>query len=578
MMTEDGRKSSDSLGATPGEQVVTSTTNTAADDEEEPYVHDQLPSVEEVRIQAASYLASADRANRVSRRRLRPPPSVIKWLFFLGLFLLIVAMIVLIVGLTTGSNNNDNVGLDRDDVETFLVMQGYASKEEMSDDLSPQSKAVDWLVHNDGDGSVAVPNADDFTTGYTEFLQRYALVVLFFTTAGENWNYTWNMLVPNRRTCEWNRGGTLNNGQVFQFGARCSGGIVTRIQIPQSNLAGPLPRELGYLSDLTFLGLHHNALTGGIPGEWQMLNKMDYMALHVNQLTGRIPGWVDDFKDLRVLGLGDNLFTGLLPEAMMRLTNLVTLGLDNNFFDGNFLFLQDMRRMERLYLNENNFGTTLGTTYLLAMRDLLELDLSSNKFRGSLPIDYFQFPKLRILDLGNNMLTGILPLGTYDNAALNYVTLDHNNFTGPIVERMANMVNLTHLDLSGNSLTGNIPSAVTSQLTNLRYLFLADNPLTPSAVPDLSALKHLEDVSLKGTSRTGEIPIYFPESNPNLVLLDLDNNALQGAVPRDLGGCPNLQYLLLNRNEGLTGQIPSEIQELPKLSKLPCVIMLPMKY
>lgn len=562
-MMEEGPRSPSSLGATAGEEVK------SKNDDEEAYVHDQLPSIEEVRTRAATLSASADRANRVSRRRLRPPRDALKLIFYAGVFLLIVAVIILIVGLVTAGNDGRTTEgmLDRTEVETFLFSQGYVSENDMNDGNSPQHKAITWLVESDGAGSVAVPNQED-SFGYTEFLQRYVLVVLYFATSVSGWKTKWNMLTPGLDTCAWNKGATADDGRVFRFGARCIGGLVTRIQIPQTNLEGIIPKELGYLTDLTFLALHHNSLSGILPGELQMLVNLDYLALHVNQLSGNIPNWVDSLDKLRVLGLGDNMFDGVLPSAMSKLTNLVTLGLDDNEFDGNFLFLKDMKRMERLYLNGNNFGTSIDTTYLLAMRGLEELDLSGNQFEGSIPEQYFNFPKLRILDLSDNSLSGNLPLDKYDNKAMNYLTLDHNKLNGPILESMASLSNLTHFDLSGNLFTGFIPNSITTQMTALKYLFFSDNPkLTASAIPDLSALKHLEDVSFKGTQRTGLIPDYFPQSNPDLVLLDLDDNALTGTIPRALGGCPRLQYLLLNRNEGLVGQVPVEIQLLPSLGK-----------
>lgn len=546
----------------PGEVVEAPAFIGTAEDEEEPYEHDQLPSVEEVRSRASMFLAESDRVQRNTRRILRSPPDVFKILFWIGVLLLLAALIILIVGLTAGrGGSSSRVVLTQLEVEQYLIDNGYAEAESLRDQASPQFLAAQWLVTSDGRGAVPLEQS-------VLFLQRYVICVLYFTTNGLDWTNRWNLLEKDRPTCAWNSPARSDDGRSFTLGATCRGNQVHRIQIPQSNLVGPLPKELGLLTSLVFVALHHNALTGVIPTEWRALTNMDYLALHWNKLEGTVPSWFDEWPKLRVLGLGDNNYVGSIPSSLAKLTNLVTLGLDNNDMTGDLQHLQDLNMMKRLYLNSNTFTGSLGSVYLKAMRNLEELDLSENSFTGTVPIDMFQYPQLKILDLNTNMLSGDLPLGSYDNKVLTYVALHANALMGPILESMASMINLTHLDFSDNAFTGNIPPKLTESLTNLRYLFFSEIPtLEPGPVPDMTALTELRDVSFKSSRRTGTIP-NFCQSAQLLQLYDLDGNDLTGTIPEKIGlDCEQLQYLFLNRNEQLGGTVPTGIQNLPHLSK-----------
>lgn len=532
------------------------------------YSHDQLPDVEEVRTRAAVALSKAEVANRETKTRLRVriSPNVLKWLFWIGLLVMIVVIISLAVGLSkSGSSSSANsIPLNRTQVEEFLMTNGIATREQLANDASPQWMAVSWLTQLDGAGREPVPLEGDNTV---YFLQRYILVLLYYATGGPYWIHSRNLARPDLKTCQWNTQATNSAGKTFDLGAMCSdGSIVDKIQIPWTNLRGEIPRELGYLTNLSFLALNDNQLQDFLPTELQRLTNLDYLALQSNELIGSIPDWLDQLSLLRVLGLGSNLLTGTLPTAMDALRELVTLGLDDNTFSGDLQNLENLVKMKRLYLNDNGFSTPLATTHLLAMRELEELDLSSNTFTGTVPLDLFKYTALRILDLNGNSLTGDLPQGDYDHAqSMTYLALNSNELTGPIPEGIGSLTDLTHLDLSGNQFTGLIPGSI-QFLVHLKYLFLANNPLmTPSPIPDqyITKLTNLEDLSLKNTYRTGAIPDLTVLRN--LVLLDLDKNDLTGEVPMELSKLTKLQYLFLNRNGKLAGQVPSDVQLLPDL-------------
>ncbi len=79
-----------------------------------------------------------------------------------------------------------------------------------------------------------------------------ALESLFAATDGWRWGH---------------RGGWLNNAQACQwYGVTCGGGHVTRLQLANNGLAGPLPAAIGGLARLQTLDLSGNqALAGPLP-------------------------------------------------------------------------------------------------------------------------------------------------------------------------------------------------------------------------------------------------------------------------------------------------------------------------
>ena len=63
-----------------------------------------------------------------------------------------------------------------------------------------------------------------------------------------------------------------------------------------SGLTGPIPPEIGNLTNLTTLWLWENQLTGSIPPEIGNLTNLEQLVLHDNQLTGEIPESICDLN------------------------------------------------------------------------------------------------------------------------------------------------------------------------------------------------------------------------------------------------------------------------------------------
>ena len=190
--------------------------NKTADEEEQ--VHDQLPSVEEIRANAS--VASSS-------------PLRIRWGIVGCLILAIVlgAGIGLVVGLadknrsssSASAGGSTNFPSRSSSVKVWLMKEGLAATDDLSDADSPQYKAAEWISDDD---PLRVPIPEDKKESRTAFVERYALAVFFFATSGDEWAFNLGF-VSGKLTCSWNRsivspGRNPGETQTFDVGAMCN--------------------------------------------------------------------------------------------------------------------------------------------------------------------------------------------------------------------------------------------------------------------------------------------------------------------------------------------------------------------
>ena len=150
---------------------------------------------------------------------------------------------------------------------------------------------------------------------------RDALVALFNATDGPNWanNDKW---LSEAHVGEWHGVDADARGRVII------------LDLPNNQLSGPIPPELGALSNLLVLTLSSNQLTGEIPMELGNLISLEVLSLSSNQLTGEIPTELGDLLNLLVLTLSSNQLTGEIPAELGDLLNLQVLFLSSNHWFG----------------------------------------------------------------------------------------------------------------------------------------------------------------------------------------------------------------------------------------------------
>ena len=358
---------------------------------------------------------------------------------------------------------------------------------------------------------------------------RDALVALYNATNGPGWTNNEN----------WLSEAPLD--QWYGVFTDCEGSL-THLVLSGNQLAGPIPSELGNLSNLMELELLNNELTGPIPPGLGNLSNLTILSLSLNQLTGPIPSELDNLSNLKSLNLRTNQLTGPIPPELGNLPELESLALDENQLAGPI------------------------PPELANLTNLRELSLGNNQLTGPIPSWLVDLTDIFIIGLADNMLTGPIPPALGDLSKLGALELGGNQLTGPIPSELGDLPNLFDLKLGGNQLTGPIPSWL-GNFSDLTRLDLGGNELTGPIPPELGNLANLFELELGGNQLTGPIPSWLGNFS-NLQVLELGDNQLTGTIPSELGNlATNLHVLVLGGNQ-LTGPIPSELGNLANLYTL----------
>ena len=411
----------------------------------------------------------------------------------------------------------------------------------------------------------------------TQSSDRESLISFYNQTNGDNWKHNTNWL-SNKPIGEW-----------YGVLTWSSNGRVTHLQLPDNNLSGPIPPEIGTLDSLRVLTLFYNHLTGEIPPEIGNLKTLRYFNLLSNQLTGGIPPEIGQLVSLDELWLAKNRLTGEIPREIGNLDNLRFLILNGNMLNGAIPAeigqLVNLREIDLGY-NEltGEIPPEIGQLVLAE-----ELGLSSNQLTGEIPPEIGQLKSLKILLLRLNRLSGEIPpeigqldalhtIWAYSNQltgippeigimdSLRAILLYDNRLTGEIPAGIFQMKNLEVLNLSRNQLTGEIPPEI-GQLKTLESLNLFENQLTGAMPPEIGQLRSLRRMLIYDTKLSGEIPPEIGQLD-KLEILHLNNNLLMGMLPPEMGRMESLRNLNLSENTNLSGPIPAEIANLLNLDKL----------
>ncbi|KAD4584324.1 hypothetical protein E3N88_21925 [Mikania micrantha] len=124
----------------------------------------------------------------------------------------------------------------------------------------------------------------------------------------------------------------------------------------------------------------------------------------------------------------------------------------------NFTF-SSFTSLTHLELRQNDvFGSIPGEIRHLSK--LVFLDLSGNRFSGTIPQEIGMLMHLETLSLHSNNLEGHIPISLGDLSKLGYLRVDDNKLSGSIPQELEILDNLVKVNMSFNFLTGYIPSGL----------------------------------------------------------------------------------------------------------------------
>ncbi|KAK8977592.1 hypothetical protein V6N11_013377 [Hibiscus sabdariffa] len=309
----------------------------------------------------------------------------------------------------------------------------------------------------------------------------------------------WKNLPPG-----WLRGDPCRDNWV---GIECTGSRITSIILPNMNLEGELSGDISILSELQQLDLSYNGnITGPLPLTIGNLKKLTNLILVGCGFTGPIPSTIGSLPLLNFLSLNSNGFTGNIPPSIGNLSSL------------------------------------------------LWLDLADNKLEGPIPISNGSTPGLDMLThtkhfhFGKNKLSGPIPSELFSsNMSLIHLLFESNRFSGILPPTLGLVQTLEVIRLDNNSLSGELPSNL-NNLTRVHQLFLSNNRLT-GPLPNLTGMSTLNTLYLSNNSfDASDFPSWLL-SLSSLTVLMMEGTKLQGQVPATFFNLPNLQTVVLKRNQ-----------------------------
>ncbi|KAL0732331.1 hypothetical protein Bca4012_008540 [Brassica carinata] len=329
-----------------------------------------------------------------------------------------------------------------------------------------------------------------------------------------------------------------------------------------NNFTGDIPLSLCDRSFLSVLDLSHNNFSGSIPRCLIFNSSVENMDLRNNNLSWKLPDIFHKSGPLKTLDVSHNQITGKLPRSLTNCTDLEYLNVEGNRIDDTFPFwLKSLPNLRVMVLRSNMFyGPIYSPHHPLSFLELRMVDISRNKFTGSLPKDFFVNWSESLISItpeerdptyiGGDYWHALNPSMYLRSKGINmelkkilktYTEIDfsENNLGGQIPESIGLLKSLIVLNLSSNDFTGHIPSSW-ANLRSLESLDLSRNQLSGKIPQELATLSFLEYIDVSHNKLTGQIPQSTQiggqpkssfEGNINLCGLPLEQSCFSDKVP-----------------------------------------------
>ncbi|KAI3730504.1 hypothetical protein L1987_61674 [Smallanthus sonchifolius] len=361
-------------------------------------------------------------------------------------------------------------------------------------------------------------------------------------------------------------------GNMFSGPIPTSIGLLLRLEelyLGDNQLSGNIPMSLWLLSKLKNLDLSGNLLMGVLSEtHFTNLKNLNHLVLSVNSLTLNFSfGWIPPFQLDRFSASSTNIGPHF-PTWLQTQTNLTRLDLSNSGISDTIpeWFENSLSRILHLDLSHNQIGGKLPRFHFIGANETGDrfLKMRSNKFEGSLAT----FPSnMWYLDLSDNLLSGHIPETDETlNPNLYAVNLSKNRFNGSIPVHLCKVPSIGVLDLSQNKFSGRLPGCL-GNLINFYAMDLSYNNITGVIPNSLGSLKDLSSLHLQNNRFEGNIPVSL-QNLTNLVTMDLANNMFVSTIPFWIGEkLYNLRFFNLQSNKFI-GKIPLQLCQLNALQSL----------
>ncbi|XP_062166766.1 receptor like protein 22-like [Alnus glutinosa] len=258
--------------------------------------------------------------------------------------------------------------------------------------------------------------------------------------------------------------------------------------------------------------------------------KLTYLDLSDNQIDGDLPNWLWKLRELMCLNLSFNSLV-TLEGPLSNLSFLNVLDLRSNQLQGQLPVLP--RFATYLDFSRNNFSSTIPASIGASLVFAYFFSLSSNKFKGGIPVSICNATYLQVLDLSNNSFTGKIPQCLIEiSGTLGVLNLRRNELNGPIPDSFPGDCDLQTLNLNGNKIVGQLPKSL-ANCTKLEVVDIGNNHIKDIFPCHLKKSSMLRVLVLRSNKFGGRIDC--SESNaiwPMLQIVDIASNNFTGTLPK----------------------------------------------
>ncbi|KAL3744873.1 hypothetical protein ACJRO7_014046 [Eucalyptus globulus] len=339
------------------------------------------------------------------------------------------------------------------------------------------------------------------------------------------------------------------------------------LHLYMSEYNGTYPEEIFGLSDLEELRLEYNKFVPSqLPQNFTVLKKLRFFSMARTNLYGGIPETVSDMEALEHLDLGKNPLTGEIPASIFALRNLSELYVYETNVSGSIPQAVSAANLCVIDLSYNNLTGNIPEDFG-KLRNLCSLILEFNQLSGRIPEGIGRLPALSDVRLSKNNLSGTIPPDFGNFSPLRRFEVAYNNLTGAFPEQLCHGGTLSWLAAMDNNLNGELPKSL-GNCSTLSHVMLHNNGFTGNVPGGLWMSRNLTALILSGNGLTGELPEELTASSwRNMAVFEAGNNLLSGTVPTELTELPKLTRLLLGQNE-LSGILPTDIVSWKSLTTL----------
>ncbi|CAF2350594.1 unnamed protein product [Brassica napus] len=348
------------------------------------------------------------------------------------------------------------------------------------------------------------------------------------------------------------------------------------LDISNNKIKGQVPGWLWELSTLYYLNLSNNTFTSfESPNKLRQPSSLYYFSGANNNFTGGIPSFICELHSLIILDLSSNRFNGSLPRCVGKFSSVLeALNLRQNRLSGRLPKKIISRGLKSLDIGHNKLVGKLPRS-LIANSSLEVLNVESNRFNDTFPSWLSSLPELQVLVLRSNAFHG--PIHQTRFYKLRIIDISHNRFNGTLpLDFFVNWTSMHFIGKNGVQSNGNymgtrryyfdsmvlMNKGIEMELVRILYIYTAldfsENEFEGVIPSSIGLLKELHVLNLSGNAFTGRIPSSMGNLS-SLESLDLSRNKLTGEIPQELGNLSYLAYMNFSHNQ-LVGLVPGGTQ------------------